>query len=168
MQKIRQITYPIAILEPDGLSGGKHGGGGSSRRWNHCDDSFFLEGGIDDVIIYDSDGRKFIVEKIYLSKVKAYDIVFGYLINGYDSNSVRVDMDLKQIDQLTFSQFREELLEKVLANPNWWKGRYYKKNVLKKFDASTFSELINNIEVLEPRSLPKLKGYSDKVFDNRN
>ena len=52
--RLRDLTYPIAVLRPDLLAGGKNGGFGSPRRWAYNIADYYLKGGFDDAVFYDA------------------------------------------------------------------------------------------------------------------
>ena len=80
------MSYPIATVDKRGVNGGFGAGLSSANwfRWNVA--SYYLKGGFDDTRFYDSEGGRYSVKTIELSKPTIwqylYDRVAGLVIWG--------------------------------------------------------------------------------------
>lgn len=172
--RLRELKFPIAIEKPDAFLGGWGAGIQKPSRFNWKIASYYLEGGYDDAIIYDSDGRRFEVKTIELRKPKWWRYVFERLDNfivlpNPDAEPMaNVDMVLRQTGTLTLDEFCNHVLDVLLANPSWWKRFSTEARVRKIFEGdTTFEEAINHIGIYDPPGKEKLPGKSSKVVDLR-
>jgi len=172
--RLRELTFPIAVEDPGQLLGGVSAGLGkpASFDWNVA--SYYLKGGYDDVIIYDSDGRRFEVESIELTSPQWWRYVLdrlGHLIvipNRDIDDIARVDMVLRQTGTLSLDEFCHHVIQLLLANPTWWKRFSTEARVRKIFEGDeTFKDAINHIGVYDPPRTRKLRGRSEKTVDMR-
>lgn len=66
--RLRELKFPIAILGPNILMGGKASGLSKPARFNFNIAEYYLDGGYSDTTIYDADGGKYSVDKIEFTK----------------------------------------------------------------------------------------------------
>jgi hypothetical protein len=185
--RLRKLKFPIAVLEPRRLMGGKNAGLSRLSWFNVCEPDFFRRGGYADALIYDSKGNEYEVETIELHKLPLLSRIgiwvslplerlatavyrlFGRKYRGPDFNDVaRVDMILKKRRQLSFDEFCNELRNVALAHPEWWRRHSTQAEIQDLFkDSKTFVDAIHAIGVLDPPGKEKLPGRSSKVVDLR-
>lgn len=166
--RLRDLRYPIAILKPHMLVGGKDAGLNSPRRWNNNDATYYQRGGFVDATVFDSEGRVFEIEKVYLNKTSFLGGVFWRVMGGSMKGSADVDMDLREIDRIAFADFCQRMRNIALAHPEWWKRHSEKDEIENMFvGCKTFSEAINSIGVLDTPGKERLKGLADNVVDRR-
>ncbi|HSF93562.1 MAG TPA: hypothetical protein VLA52_00935 [Thermohalobaculum sp.] len=167
------MTYPIAALKKDVLMGGRNAGLSSPRRWDFNIADYYMKGGFDGAIFYDSEGRKFKVVKIMLSPSQWWyylgDLAGNFFLpRKVKTSMANVDMELKQIGKLSLDQFSDELRSIALANPSWWKRHSSEKEIREMFKGcATFAAAIDDIGVLDSPGKERLKGRSDVIVDLR-
>lgn len=167
--RLLEIQYPIAVLEPNSLIGGKDAGFSSPNRWRNNDAEFYLKGGFDDAIFIDSRGRKFEVETIFINPTSSWDkFVALFTVARSGTAPVNIDMELKQVHEYDLDEFCEEMRRLALENPDWWKRHSSKSEITDMFVGSkSFAEAINDIGVLDVPGEAKMKGKSNKTVDLR-
>ncbi len=168
--RLRQLKFPIAVLKPNSLMGGKNAGLSRPSSFNEKVASYYLKGGYDDALLYDSDGNEFSVRSIEFGKVSPLARVKELLhwTSGGSDDLVRVDMELEHLRTLSFDQFCSELREIALDHPTWWKRHSERAEIEAMFtNAKTFSEAIEDIGVLDPPGKERLPGKSTKIVDMR-
>lgn len=172
--RLRELKYPIAIQQDHSLVGGWGAGLNKSSRFNWNVASYYLKGGYDDAIIFDSAGRQFEVIAIELRKPEWWRYVLdrlGYLLvlpNPGAEPMANVDMELRQTAQLSFEEFCESTLTLLLANPSWWNRFSTEARVRKIFEGDkSFAEAINHIGIYEAPGEERVPGSSSKVVDLR-
>lgn len=170
--RLRDVSYPIAVLQNDGLYGGGGGGLSSPRRWDYNIADYYLKGAFDDAIIYDSTGKKFEVERILLYPSHWLDNLGDradhFFLGKSNPDPANVDMELRQVGELTVETFVREITEIILANPSWWNGKFSEQEMRDLLrECSTVAEAIDKIGVLDRTGGEKLKGRSRKAVDLR-
>ncbi len=172
--RLRELTYPIAIVRPNGLMGGRSAqlSGPSRFAWNFA--PYYLEGGFDHAVFYDSEGRVFEVKRIELTKPQWWRYVLDrldYLIifpNPDIEDVVNVDMVLSQTGTITLEDFCKRMVDLLLSHPSWWKRFSTEARVRRIFEGdTTFKDAIDHIGVYDPPGKEKLPGRSSKAVDLR-
>lgn len=167
--RLRELKYPLVVLNDSLLMGGKNAGLATKHRWNANVSDHYIKGGYDEALIIDSVGRKFEVKRIYLSSINPLQKILSYLIYaGKASERANIDMDLNQIGKYTLPVFCDAMRHLALDHPTWWERHSSRQEIAEMFKGcSTFKDAINDIGVLDPPEPEKLKGYSEKVVDLR-
>ncbi len=185
--RLRELKYPIAVLQPNCLMGGKNADLARRRRFDVNLADYLRRGGYDDALIYDADGNEYEVETIELHPLELHSrigiwlelplemlamAIGKFLRRKYQppdwSDLAWVDMILKRRRQLSFDEFRNELRNVALAHPEWWRRHSTKAEIEDLFkECKTFAEAIHEIGVLDPSGKEKLPGKSSKVVDLR-
>lgn len=172
--RLRQIEFPIAILRPNSLMGGRNAGLHTVRRFSFNIADYYLKGGYDAVTIYDSLGREFAINRIEMRKphwvhyfLQRADNLFIFPIND-KTDMVSIDMVLTETRQLSLEHFCNELRDLALENPAWWKRHSSRSEIEGMFlNCQNIAEAIEQIGVLDPPGREKLLGQSTKVVDLR-
>lgn len=171
---LRELSFPIAVLRPTSLIGGANAGLASPSRFNFNSAKFFLDGGYDDAVIFDSEGREFDIAKIFFMRPSWYSYFLkrlDYLIIFRDpdpADMVRIDMELILTRHLSLNQFCSELTQIALSHPSWWTRHSKREEIEQMFTGiKTFAQAIDQIGVLDPPGKEKLPGKSTKVVDLR-
>lgn len=172
--RLRELAFPIAVLRPNSLMGGRNAGLKTKNRYNFNIAQYYTDGAYDEARIFDSEGREFRVSKIifdracfvyYALERLDYLLIFK---NPDPTDMVRVDMELELVRNLSLEQFCTELTQIALDHPNWWKRHSTRDEIEQMFKGTkTFAEAIDEIGVLDPPGKEKLPGKSTKVVDLR-
>ncbi len=168
--RLRLLNYPLAIILPDQILGGKNADLGSPRRWNHKIGSYYESGVYDEAEIIDSAGRRFRVSKIYLSELSLLSKISAtFLSAGGLSGLFDVDMELEQIGTCDQEEFCQRITQLVSESQNWSVTEDDKRELQELFDESrTLADAINAVGVFDDwkcgdSEKPLPKGNSEKV-----
>ncbi|MEO9897300.1 MAG: hypothetical protein ABJD13_05710 [Paracoccaceae bacterium] len=166
---LTELTYPIAIQEPNSVMGGKNAGLSSPRRWRGNVADYYLRGGFQNATIYTSDGGRFEIEKILLKPLSLLDKLVSTVAHaGSLSDECNVDMELQQTGELSLAEFCETVRGLALQNPNWWKRHSERGEIEAMFDGcNTFMDAINDIGILDAPKKPSPRGKPTNVIDLR-
>ena len=168
--RLRKLNYPLAILFPHQIWGGKGAGLVTPRRWNHNIGSYYESGIFDDAEIIDSAGRRFIVSKIHLSKLSILSKVSAAFFSaGGLSGLFDVDMDLEQVGVCTHREFCQRIMQLVSRSESWSVTLAEKKELQELLDESrTLEDAINTVGIFDgwkrnDIEKPAKTGKSNKV-----
>lgn len=172
--RLRELEFPIAILQTHSLMGGKAGGLSSVRRFNFNLESFYRRGGFADAVIFDSTGKECAVEAIIFDRPSLWSYVgerLGYLLilpNRKKEPMVRIDMELNPLQTLTIEEMKDRFLRVALKNPTWWQRHASQGEIETMFvDCNSIREVINAIGVLDPPGRERLGNKKVPIIDNR-
>lgn len=171
--RLRELKFPIAVLRPGSLIGGEAAGLGSAKWYDFNLASYYLKGAYDNATIYDSNGEKYVVVSIELTRPNwvhyLLDLAGNFFIPRRDAEPMaRVDMTLGKVGQLSLIEFCEEIRNVALSHPSWWQRHSNEAEVTGMFDGcTTFEAAINSIGVLDPPGTERLGKESSKVVDLR-
>lgn len=168
--RLRKLKYPLAIIFPHQILGGKNGDLGSPRRWNRNIGSYYESGAYDEAEIIDATGSCFFVKKVILSKPSLFSRVLGTFLEAGDaSDTFDVDMELEQIGACDQEEFRQRITQLVSESQNWSVTEDDKRELQELFDESrTLEDAINAVGVFDDwkcgdSEKPLEKGKSEKV-----
>jgi len=149
--RLRKLNYPLAIIFPHEIWGGKGAGLSSPRRWNHNIGSYYETGVYDEAEIIDSAGRRFRVSKIYLSELSLLSKISAtFLSAGGLSGLFDVDMELEQIGTCDQEEFCRKISDLVSESQNWSVTENDKKELQELFDESrTLADAINAVGIFD-------------------
>jgi hypothetical protein len=172
--RLSELAFPIAVLREDSLCGGNASHLGRMPHFFMRKASACLNGYYDNAVIYDSTGRKLVIEAIELRKppwlhriARKAGHLFIFPDNDWD-DLASIDMVLRQIGLHTLETFRTELRDIALGHPEWWKRFTTAEAISERFEAPTsISDIIENIGTLEQKRLDRLPGRSTKCQDMR-
>lgn len=167
--RLRKLKYPLAFFFPNQIWGGKNAALASHWRWAHRVAEYYLSGAMDDVIIVDSSGQRFEIEKIELRPLSPLSRVLSFILtSGPKSELADVDMVLRHVGTYTLDEFCQEIRATALKHPEWWERHSDRSEIEQMFEGcDTFKAAINDIGVLDPSKQKKRKGRSLKTVDLR-
>lgn len=171
--RLREIEFPIAVLRPLSLMGGRNANLHKVGRFDYNLASYYLRGGYDDARIYDATGGGFEVEEIRLYQPVWWQDFLSRAVNLFlprraAEPMVTVDMVLRQVEHLELDAFCDKMRSVALDHPNWWKRHSDREEIETMFTGcKTIKDAIEAIGVLEPPGAERLPGHSAKVYDLR-
>lgn len=119
--KLSELEFPIAIIRPDSVVGGKSANLTSYRRFRTMLADYFLEGGWNGALIVDADGGMHKVSSVTLAPLHWLDAIASALrFRNGAKELCRVDAELERIDRLDLEGFIALVMPRILGNKNWW------------------------------------------------
>ena len=119
--KLSELKYPIALVLPDSVAGGRSAELASYRRFRSMIAEYFLSGGWNGAQIVDADGNLYKVVSITLLPLRWFDYLLAFVTaEGGPKGLCQVDAELKRIEHLTLEAFIDFVTPHLLLNPDWW------------------------------------------------